>query len=53
MQVGDPVQYYENGWRYGIVKHIPTRGKKADEIQITHPVTGDVWIPAKDVRPLS
>lgn len=52
MTVGEAVQYYKDGWRYGIVKHIPVRGKKLGEIQITHPMTGEVWIPAADVREL-
>jgi hypothetical protein len=51
MQVGERVSYYKEGWRTGIVKQLdPERGLRKGMMQITHSLTGDVWLSAHDVN---
>jgi hypothetical protein len=51
MQVGEQVSYYKDGWRTGTVKQLdPERGLRKGMLQITHALTGDVWIIAHDVN---
>lgn len=51
MQVGEQVSYYKDGWRTGTVKQLdPVRGLRKGMVQITHSITGDLWLSAHDVN---
>lgn len=45
------VQFYDDGWRYGRVDKVPISDEKRyGEVRIKHAQTGNVWVPARDVR---
>jgi hypothetical protein len=49
--VGEKVSYNQNGWRVGTIKQLDTeRGLRKGMMQITHSLTGDVWLSAHDVN---
>jgi len=50
--VGEAVQYYEKGWRYGHVAEIGAKGLRLGMVKVEHPVTGCVWVKGTDVRRL-
>lgn len=52
MRVGQPVQYYDNGWRFGHIREIPIKGKHKGEARIEHPMSGLTWIPIADIKPV-
>jgi hypothetical protein len=53
MQVGEQVSFYRDGWRVGTIKQLdPERGLRKGMLQITHALTGDVWVQAYDVNVL-
>jgi DNA integrity scanning protein DisA with diadenylate cyclase activity len=51
--VGLVVSYHREGWRVGTIKQLdPGKGLRKGMVQITHPVTGDLWVPVYDVNEL-
>ena len=48
--IGQPVQYYDKGWRFGHVAEIPSRGLRRGMIQIHHAITGNVWVQGTNVK---
>jgi len=51
-RVGEAVQFYKDGWRYG---HVQSLGVKLrlGMVQVEHPITGSHWVKASDVRTVS
>jgi hypothetical protein len=53
LTVGEGVQFYSEGWRYGTVDTLPAADEKRyGQIRIRHPTTGAVWVAGRDVRKL-
>ena len=51
LAVGQAVQFYDSGWRYGHVDALPESDEpKYGKVRIVHPTTGRVWVEARDVR---
>lgn len=48
---GQPVQFYDSGWRYGHIDKVPEADEpKYGQVRIIHAQTGRVWVAARDVR---
>ena len=48
--IGQPVQYHDEGLRFGHVREISSRGKHKGEIRVEHPITHRLkWIEARYV----
>lgn len=52
-RIGEAIQFYKDGWRYGHVKEIGVGKLRSGQIKIEHPITGDHWASASDVRQLA
>lgn len=53
LQVGQHVQYWDEGWRYGTVDKLPLADEtRYGEVRIRHNITGTVWIEGADIKPL-
>lgn len=51
--LGQPCQFYADGWRYGHVDQLPASDeKKYGQVRILHPTTGPIWVAGRDVRKL-
>lgn len=48
--VGQPCQCHLCGWRWGIIREVPTTGGHAGDVRVDIPVLGLVWVPAFDVN---
>jgi hypothetical protein len=49
--VGEKVSYHQNGRRAGIIKQLdPERGLRKGMMQVTHGMTGDLWVSVHDVN---
>lgn len=54
LTVGQAVQFFDDGWRWG---HVDEGGlpesdeKKYGQVRILHPTTGRVWVAGRDVKP--
>ena len=47
------VQFWDEGWRYGIVDALPAADEpKYGKVRILHSITGRVWVDGRDVRPI-
>jgi hypothetical protein len=52
-RIGEAVQFYRGGWRFGHVKALGATKLRSGMVQIEHPMTGEHWLKASDVRPLA
>jgi hypothetical protein len=51
---GEACQYWDDGWRYGHIEKLPDADEpKYGQVRIVHQVTGRVWVPARDVKPMN
>jgi len=51
---GQPVQYYDEGWRFGHVEKLPESDEnRYGQVRIVHQATGRVWVDGRDIKPLS
>jgi hypothetical protein len=51
-RIGEAVQFYKDGWRYGHIKAYGIGKVRGGMLQIEHPITGLLWLDATDVRHL-
>jgi len=51
-EIGEALQYYDRGWRYGHLREVGQRGKRRGMVCVEHPTTGTVWIEARDLKKL-
>jgi hypothetical protein len=41
----EPVQYYDQGWRYGFIRELPIKGLNKGRARVEHSVTGrKTWV---------
>ena len=44
-EVNEPVQYYDEGWRYGRIRELPIKGINRGRARVENPVTlKKVWV---------
>jgi hypothetical protein len=48
--IGEAVQYYLEGWRFGHIVEIPSRGLRRGMVRVEHSQTGKHWVNARDLR---
>lgn len=53
-EIDEPVQYYHEGWRFGHIRELPSRGKHGGHARVEHSVTGKkVWVGGTGLKKLS
>jgi hypothetical protein len=52
-RIGEAIQFYRAGWRFGHVKALGATKLRAGMVQVEHPMSGDHWLKASDVRTLA
>jgi hypothetical protein len=54
LEVGQAVQYFDDGWRYGTVETLPDADhQKYGSVRLVHAATGRIWVAGRDIKPLS
>ena len=53
LTVGEGVEYWDDGWRYGKVDKLPESDEaRYGQVRIMHQITGTVWVDGRDIKPL-
>jgi hypothetical protein len=52
-EIGEAVQYFDQGWRYGFVRELPIKGLNKGRARVEHSVTGrKTWVDGTGLRHL-
>jgi hypothetical protein len=50
-EIDEAVQYYDDGWRYGHIRELPTKGVNRGRARVEHPVTHrKVWVDGGELK---
>lgn len=51
--IDEPVQYFDDGWRYGFIRELPIKGLNKGCARVEHSVTGrKVWVDGTSLKKL-